>query len=84
MPLMRLGRRLGAPELSSDHPPELNLGPPRLFIGLEERPVKLRTDFGYKQVNIQDQANEGWTNYILKQRQTSSLPDSLDWNKTNI
>jgi|SRR5665213_687939 len=43
-----------------------------------------RTDFGYDQVNIQDQANEGWTDYILKQRQKSSLLDSIDWNNCTI
>jgi hypothetical protein len=39
-----------------------------------------KTDFGYDQVDIQDQANEGWTDYILKQRQKSSLLDSIDRN----
>ena len=38
-----------------------------------------RTEFGYNQVHIVDQANEGWTNYILKQRQKLSLLDSIDW-----
>jgi len=37
-----------------------------------------RTEFGYNQVHIEDQANAGWTNYILKQRQKSSLLDSID------
>jgi hypothetical protein len=38
-----------------------------------------RTDFGYHQVDIQGQSNEGWTDYILKQRQKASLLDSIDW-----
>ncbi len=38
-----------------------------------------KTDFGYHQVDIQDRSNEGWTNYLLKQRQKTSLLDSIDW-----
>ena len=38
-----------------------------------------KTDFGYHQIDIQDQADTGWTDYILKQRQKSSLLDSIDW-----
>jgi len=38
-----------------------------------------KTDFGYHQVDIQDQADTGWTDYILKQRQKSSLLGSIDW-----
>jgi len=29
----------------------------------------LRTDFGYRQIDIQDAANAGWTDYMLKSRQ---------------
>jgi hypothetical protein len=39
----------------------------------------LKTDFGYRQVNILDRADSGWTDYILKQRQKHSLLDSIDW-----
>ncbi|WP_212274473.1 hypothetical protein [Bradyrhizobium sp. AUGA SZCCT0169] len=38
-----------------------------------------KTDFGYRQVDIQDQPDTGWTDYILKQRQKGSLFDSIDW-----
>ncbi|WP_092513054.1 hypothetical protein [Afipia sp. GAS231] len=38
-----------------------------------------KTDFGYQQIDIQDQADAGWTDYILKQRQKCSLFDSIDW-----
>jgi len=38
-----------------------------------------KTDFGYQQVDIQDQSNDGWTDYLLKQRQKTSLLDSIDW-----
>ena len=38
-----------------------------------------KTDFGYDQVDIQDQADAGWTDYILKARQKNSLLDSIDW-----
>ena len=39
----------------------------------------LKTDFGYRQVDIQDHADSGWTSYILKQQQKRSLLDSIDW-----
>jgi hypothetical protein len=39
----------------------------------------LKTDFGYRQVDIQDQSDAGWIDYILKQRQKRSLFDSIDW-----
>lgn len=38
-----------------------------------------KTDFGYRQVDIQDQPDEGWTDYLLKPRQKRSLFDSIDW-----
>ena len=38
-----------------------------------------KTDFGYHQVDVQDQPDAGWTDYILKQRQKNSLLDSIDW-----
>lgn len=38
-----------------------------------------KTDFGYHQVDVQDQSDAGWTDYILKQRQKRSLLDSIDW-----
>ena len=38
-----------------------------------------KTDFGYHQVDVQDQPNAGWTDYILKQRQKRSLLDAIDW-----
>jgi hypothetical protein len=43
-----------------------------------------KTDFGYDQVDIQDQADEGWTNYLLKQGQRVSLLDSIDWNNCQL
>jgi hypothetical protein len=44
----------------------------------------LRTDFGYRHVDIQDAANAGWTNYMLKSRQKTSLLDSIDWNNCHL
>jgi hypothetical protein len=38
-----------------------------------------RTAFGYRHINIQDAANIGWTDYMLKPRQKISLLDSIDW-----
>lgn len=38
-----------------------------------------KTDFGYHQIDIQDQSDKGWTDYLLKQRQKMSLLDSIDW-----
>jgi hypothetical protein len=43
-----------------------------------------KTDFGYYQIDIQDQADDGWTDYILKQRQKCSLLDSIDWDNCNL
>ncbi|MGF6311896.1 hypothetical protein ABIB82_005873 [Bradyrhizobium sp. i1.8.4] len=38
-----------------------------------------KTDFGYRQIDVQDQPDEGWTDYLLKRRQKRSLFDSIDW-----
>jgi hypothetical protein len=43
-----------------------------------------RTDFGYHQIDIQDQSDQGWTAYILKQRQKRSLLDSIDWTNCHL
>ena len=43
-----------------------------------------KTDFGYHQVDVQDQSDAGWTDYILKQRQKTSLFDSIDWLNCHI
>jgi hypothetical protein len=44
----------------------------------------LRTDFGYRQIDIQDAATPGWTDYMLKSRQKSSLLDSIDWTNCQL
>jgi hypothetical protein len=44
----------------------------------------LRTDFGYRQIDIQDAATAGWTNYMLKFRQKTSLLDPIDWNNCHL
>jgi hypothetical protein len=43
-----------------------------------------KTDFGYHQIDIQDHADAGWTDYILKQRQKGSLLDSIDWTNCQL
>jgi hypothetical protein len=43
-----------------------------------------KTDFGYNQIDIQDQADAGWTDYILKPRQKHSLLDSIDWDNCHL
>lgn len=43
-----------------------------------------KTEFGYHQINIQDQADAGWTDYIFKQRQKHSLLDSIDWDNCHL
>lgn len=43
-----------------------------------------KTDFGYRQVDIQDQSDSGWTDYLLKQRQKVSLLDSIDWTNCHL
>ena len=44
----------------------------------------LRTDFGYRQIDIQDAADAGWTDYMLKSRQKVSLLDSIDWTNCHL
>lgn len=44
----------------------------------------LKTDFGYREVDVQDQPDAGWTDYILKQRQKRSLFDSIDWTNCHL
>jgi hypothetical protein len=44
----------------------------------------LRTDFGHRHVDIQDAANAGWTDYMLKSRQKTSLLDSIDWKNCHL
>jgi hypothetical protein len=44
----------------------------------------LRTDFGYRQIDIQDAATSGCTDYMLKFRQKKSLPDSIDWTNCHL
>lgn len=43
-----------------------------------------KTEFGYHQIDIQDQADTGWTDYILKQRQKISLLNSIDWDNCHL
>ena len=43
-----------------------------------------KTDFGYHQIDIQDQADTGWIDHILKQRQKGSLLDSIDWTNCQL
>ena len=43
-----------------------------------------RTDFGYRQIDIQDAADAGWTDYMIKFRQKTSLLDSIDWNNCHL
>lgn len=38
-----------------------------------------RTPFGYRQINIQDAADAGWTDYMLKPQQKVSLLNAIDW-----
>lgn len=38
-----------------------------------------KTNFGYREIDIQDTPDEGWTEYMLKLRQKASLSDSIDW-----
>jgi hypothetical protein len=44
----------------------------------------LKTDFGYRQIDIQDQPDMGWLDYILKQRQKRPLFDSIDWTNCQL
>lgn len=53
-------------------------------VGIEEftstiRHLWGRTDFGYREIDVQDEINEGWLSYLLKNRQKDSVLDSIDW-----
>jgi hypothetical protein len=43
-----------------------------------------RTDFGYRQIDVQDGADAGWVDYIIKPQQKRSLLDSIDWNNCHL
>jgi hypothetical protein len=43
-----------------------------------------KTDFGYHEVDVQDRADSGWTDYLLKLRQKRSLLDSIDWTNCQL
>ena len=43
-----------------------------------------KTAFGYRQIDVQDAANEGWIDYITKPQQKSSLLDAIDWNNCHL
>jgi hypothetical protein len=38
-----------------------------------------RTEFGYRQMDVQDMATPRWTEYMLKFQQKGSLLDAVDW-----
>lgn len=44
----------------------------------------LKTDFGYHEVDVQDQCDSGWADYLLKLRQKRSLLDSIDWTNCQL
>lgn len=40
-----------------------------------------KTDFGYRQVDVQNMYSDGWVSYILKSRQKNDCQlDHIDWN----
>jgi hypothetical protein len=43
-----------------------------------------RTDFGYRQIDVQDAADSGWIDYIIKPQQKNSLLESIDWNNCHL
>jgi hypothetical protein len=43
-----------------------------------------RTEFGYRHIDIQDQADAGWVDYIIKPQQKRSLLDSIDWTNCQL
>jgi hypothetical protein len=44
----------------------------------------MRTEFGYPQMDIQDAATSGWTDYMIKPWQKASLLDSIDWTNCQL
>lgn len=58
-------------------------------IGIEEftstiRYLWGRTDFGYREIDVQDNTNEGWLSYLLKDRQKDSVLESIDWENCQL
>lgn len=43
-----------------------------------------RTDFGYREIDVQDGINDGWLSYMLKDRQKDSVLDSIDWDNCQL
>jgi hypothetical protein len=48
------------------------------------REQRLRTDFGYRQIDIEDAVTAGWTECTIKPWQKRSLLDSIDWNNCHL
>lgn len=58
-------------------------------VGIEEftstiRYLWGRTDFGYREIDVQDEINEGWLSYMLKDRQKDSVLESIDWENCQL
>jgi hypothetical protein len=43
-----------------------------------------RTEFGYRHIDVQDHADNGWIDYITKYQQKTSLLDSIDWTNCQL
>lgn len=43
------------------------------------REAWVKTKFGYYEVNIDQNCDDGWTKYISKLRDKTSISDSIDW-----
>lgn len=58
-------------------------------IGIEEftstiRYLWGRTNFGYREIDVQDEINEGWLSYLLKDWQKDSVLESIDWENCQL
>jgi hypothetical protein len=43
-----------------------------------------KTSFGYRQIDVQNAADAGWVDYIIKPQQKCSLLESIDWNNCHL
>ena len=43
-----------------------------------------KTKFGYHQIKINQDIDDGWLDYILKERSKTDLPLSIDWDNTSL
>ena len=66
--------------LTLDCPPSVNSNDFGQFI----QSIWTKTDWGYRQIDCQPFADEGWIDYITKYRSKSNYAHSVDWNNCHL